>query len=102
MCGMEKVDLKPLESLGFVFDRILRDLDWEAFDIRLVDCFVELFCRYAVDICEDREFGRTYRDRIVSCFIKCLACEDVPLDDVYAAGKLLDRLNRIVFPEHYS
>lgn len=49
---MGKRDLGSLESLGFIFDRILRDLDWEAFDIRLVDCFVELFCRYAVDFPE--------------------------------------------------
>lgn len=88
--------------LGYLFDRILEGIDCGVFDIRLLECFVELFCSHSDDICDDYEFGHAYRDRIFSCFIDSLADGRVSLGEVYDAGKLLSRLNEVDFPEHYS
>ena len=94
--------MEALDCLGVVFDRLLKDLEQKSFDIRFVDAFCELFCRYAVDIGEDGEFGHVYRDRIFSWFVRAVACGEVNVGDVGRVADLLYRLDRVEFPELYS
>ena len=94
--------MEPLDCLGVALNRLLKDLERESFDIRFVESFCELFCRYAIDIGEDYEFGHVYRDRIFSWFVRAVACGEVNEGDIGRVVDLLYRLDRVEFSEYYS